>query len=104
MGFHIEDYEKLRPYVYHTCPSGNARRILDLRRMEPTAALLELGGRSDLLRTKRDQDLELVIEGASVLIRDQMPLNRPISNSRLAGVWLTWWSTLIDESSSGPED
>lgn len=43
--------------------------------MDPTAALLELGGRSDLLRTKRDQDLELVIEGASVLIRDQMPLN-----------------------------
>jgi hypothetical protein len=75
MGFRLEDYETLRPYVYHTCPSGNAQRILGLRRMDTTAALLELGGRSDLLRARRAEDLELVIEGASVVIRDQMPLN-----------------------------
>jgi hypothetical protein len=75
MGFRLEDYETLRPHVYHTCPSVNAQRILGLRRMDPTAALLELGGRTDLLRTRRDEDLELVIEGASVVIRDQMPLN-----------------------------
>ena len=72
MGFRIDDYETLRPYIYHTWPSGNAQRILGLRRMDPTAVLLELGRRSGLLRTKRDEDLELVIEGASVLIRDQM--------------------------------
>jgi hypothetical protein len=75
MGFRIEDYEALRPYVYHTCPSGNARRILSLRQLQPTSVLLELGGRGDLLRTRRAEDLELVIDGVPVLIRDQMPLN-----------------------------
>ena len=75
MGFRLEDYATLRPYVYHTCPSSNAQRILGLRRIDPTAVLLEHGGRSDLLRTRRDEDVELVIEGAFVVIRDQMPLN-----------------------------
>jgi hypothetical protein len=75
MGFRIEDYEALRPYVYHTCPRGNADRILNLRRMEPTAVLLELAERADLLRTRRGEDLELRIAGTPVLIRDQMPLN-----------------------------
>jgi hypothetical protein len=74
MGFHIDDYELLRPYVYHTSPSRNAARILALRRIDPTAALLEVGGRTDLLRSKRDKDVTLTIDGYAVLIRDQMPL------------------------------
>lgn len=75
MGFRVEDYDALRPYMYHTCPRGNAQRILNLRRIEPTSVLLELAGRVDLLRTRRGEDLELVIDGTPVLIRDQMPLN-----------------------------
>jgi hypothetical protein len=53
--------------------------------MDPTAVLLELAGRSDLLRTRRDEDLELVIEGTSVLIRDQSPLSP--ANIEFEGGW-----------------
>jgi hypothetical protein len=74
MPFHIEDYEALRPYVYHTSPVGNAARILAERRLEPTATLLELGGRDDLLCVRRETDVALLVDGYSIAIRDQTPL------------------------------
>jgi hypothetical protein len=74
MGFRIEDYEALRPYVYHTAPVGNTSRILAKRCLEPTSALLEQGGRGDLLCTRRERDLALTIDGYSIVIRDQKPL------------------------------
>ena len=85
MGFQIEDYEALRPYVYHTSPVGNAARILVNGILEPTAALLELGGRSDLLRARRDEDVVLTIDGHSIVIRDQGPLNP--ANIEFAAGW-----------------
>src|SRR5688500_20027842 len=74
MGFRIEEFEALRPYVYHTSPIGNVARILVNRCLEPTAALLELGGRGDLLRTRRENDHTLALNGHSIVIRDQQPL------------------------------
>jgi hypothetical protein len=75
MGFLVEDYEALRPYVYHTSPIQNATRIIGLRRLDPTATLLKLGGRADLLRRRRDKDHTLQLDGDPVVIRDQKPLN-----------------------------
>jgi hypothetical protein len=75
MGFRVEDYETLRPYVYHTSPSSNATLIIARRRLDSTATLVELGGRSDLLRARRDKDYTLAINGHAVVIRDQIPLN-----------------------------
>src|SRR4026207_2007586 len=74
MGFRIEDYEALRPYVYHTSPASNAARIIANRRLEPTAVLLELGGHGALLRERRNKDLALTVDGHSIVIRDQAPL------------------------------
>lgn len=75
MGFRIEDYQELRPYVYHTSHASNANRILTTGGLEPTATLLELGGRAHLLRTRREDDLTLAIDGHTIVIRDQAPLN-----------------------------
>jgi hypothetical protein len=74
MGFRLEEYEALRPYVYHTSPVGNVARILAERSLVPTAALLEFGGRGDLLRARREKDVALTLDGHSIIIRDQKPL------------------------------
>jgi hypothetical protein len=75
MGFRIEEYEELRPYLYHTSPASNVGRILAVGRLESTADLLQRGGRSDLLRVRRDTDVVLELDGYLVVIRDQAPLN-----------------------------
>jgi hypothetical protein len=85
MGFRIEDYEALRPYLYHTAPLRNTARILAMRCLEPTAALLERGGRGDLLRVRRERDIELTIDGYSIVVRDQKPLLA--ANIEFEGGW-----------------
>jgi hypothetical protein len=85
MGFRIEDYEALRPCVYHTAPIGNTARILAMRCLEPTSALLRQGGRGDLLCRRRERDLTLTIDGYSVVIRDQKPL--VAANIEFEGGW-----------------
>jgi hypothetical protein len=76
MGFSLDEYAELRPYLYHTSPATNAMRILQSGRIEATADLLKQGGRSDLIRMRRDQDVVLQIDQQSIIIRDQAPLNR----------------------------
>ncbi len=61
MGFHLEDYEELRPYLYHTSPIKNVGRILAVGRLESTANLLQRANRMDLLRVRRDTDADSLI-------------------------------------------
>src|SRR5689334_20917564 len=75
MTFRIEEYEELRPYLYHNSPLNNIRRILSTGRLESTADLLQQAGRSDLFRVRRETDVTLELGGSSVVVRDQAPLN-----------------------------
>jgi hypothetical protein len=84
MGFQLEDYQKLRPYLYHISPTRNIGRILAMGRLECTADLLQRAGRMDLLRMRRDTDVALECDGQLVLIRDHAPLN-PINIAFEAG-------------------
>jgi hypothetical protein len=74
MGFRIEEYEELRPYLYHLTAASNAERIVRTGALQPALALLEQAGLGELRRTRRAKSHVLSIDGAAVVIRDQIPL------------------------------
>jgi hypothetical protein len=63
------------PWLWHVTSAANAERIERLRRIEPAAALLRVAGRADLLAVRRRNDVELTIDSAIVVMRDQAPLH-----------------------------
>lgn len=76
MGFSLEEFVELRPYMYlyHLTAESNIQRILALGKLKPAADLLHAGGRDDLLDKKRENAVTININGETVHIRDQKPL------------------------------
>ena len=74
MPFSINEYEELRPFLYHVTAHENLPRLARLRRLDPASALLQAAGRLDLLRVRRGEPVTLRIEEETVVLKDQKPL------------------------------
>ncbi len=73
----IDAFLKLRPFAYHTTALTNLEHIRCTRTIESTRRLFELAGCATDPRTRerRRGEVQLAIDGTSVSIRDQDPLN-----------------------------
>ena len=74
MPFVFDDFANQRPYLYHLTSTDNLNRIRATRTLQSAAELMRSAGRLDLLRVRRRQSMEINIDGAAIMLRDQFPL------------------------------
>jgi len=72
----LNRYASARPYLYHLTHNANVAHLREMRRLIPTATLVRLAGRLDLLRTPRRSSIAVVVEGRTIVLRDQKPLHK----------------------------
>ena len=72
----IDDFCKLRPFVFHTTALTNLDRIRQMRELQCARRLIELatGGADSRVSEHRKFALSLQLGSRSVVIRDQRPL------------------------------
>jgi hypothetical protein len=87
MAFDLEVFIELRPFVYHLSDRANVPRLRRLRCIQSAAELLRLAGRGHLIRERRAKPVPVVVEGDTVVLRDQAPLI--FANAALAPGWST---------------
>ncbi len=74
MGFPLNDFIHLRPYVYHLTSRENLRRLMRTRRLECAADLIFRSDKPELLSERRAKHHCLLIDGETAWLRDQVPL------------------------------
>lgn len=67
--------KKLRPLVFHLTARENVAQLRSCRRIYPAADLMRSAGRAALISQRRLRHEKLLIDGASVMVRDQAPLH-----------------------------
>ncbi len=70
----LNEFARLRPYLYHITALENLSSVRRTRRLEPASALMRRAGRGDLVRWKRHVSVALAFDGASVVLKDQSQL------------------------------
>lgn len=87
----IENFVRLRPFVYHLTDRGNLEGILA---MESILSTVEIAGLTDvpdpktLLRTRRPEHVELIgKDGKKFKIRDQRPISIKVLKKCLENNW-----------------
>lgn len=85
MAFSIEEFIRLRPFLYHLTASNNLIRIRRTRHLDSAARILIDAGRPAALRSKRQRHELVQIGSEIVYIRDQAPLHA--GNAALSGGW-----------------
>jgi len=76
MVFSFEQFQHVRPCLYHLTARGNLPRISATRSLVCAASLLSAVGESQVIRQKRRGMHPVAINGTTVCIRDQDPLYR----------------------------
>jgi hypothetical protein len=76
MGLDVSTFGKVRPFIFHLTDRQNLRRIKAMSVLESSERLLSRAGRSDWLRSRRVGPRSITIDGESVLLRDQDPLQQ----------------------------
>ena len=74
MSFTVEEFAELRPFLYHVSASENLHRLQRTHRLDPADHLLRSAARLDLLRQRRPNAIALLVEGETVVLKDQRPL------------------------------
>jgi hypothetical protein len=85
MAIAIDRFVEQRPFLYHLTSQTNVGSIRATRVLESAERLFRAAGRSDLLKTRRREGLEVAIGTTTVHIRDQSPLHA--GNMRLETGW-----------------
>ena len=70
----LNRYASTRPFLYHLTHNANLPHLREMHRLIPAATLLRLAGRLDLLRTPRRGPVSILVEGRTIMLRDQIPL------------------------------
>jgi len=76
MPFTHEQYARLRPYLYHLTAAQNIDRIRATGHLDSTSNLLRASGLCELVGVRRKSSRRIMIGGATVVLRDQMPLTQ----------------------------
>ena len=74
MGFSIAEYADLRPFLYHVTDRANVARLQRQRRLDPAIAVLRAARREDLIRERRSAAVPLLVDGETIVLKDQHPL------------------------------
>src|SRR4051812_16215043 len=85
MSFSLQEFVRLRPFVYHLTHSANVEGIRERRRLFSAAAIMRMAGASALRREHRRGERIVVVDGEEIHIRDQDPLKQ--GNMRLDARW-----------------
>jgi hypothetical protein len=85
VGFAIEEFIRLRPYVYHLTARANRARISRTKTLTPAASLLRASGNHRIVATRRPDSLKIKLNGDIVHVRDQHPLHA--GNISFLGKW-----------------
>ncbi len=85
MSFSLQEYQRIRPFLYHLTAKENLTRIARTMALESAERLANAAGRARDLDAKRPETCELKVGGEVVLLRDQSPLHQ--GNLRLEGGW-----------------
>src|SRR5437868_1012492 len=72
----IDNYIRSRRYLYHLTDRANLTQISETRCLLPAADWMEQAGRTDLLRTRRQNHERVTTPDKVIVIRDQAPLRR----------------------------
>jgi hypothetical protein len=74
MSFTLDDYARLRPYLYHVTARENLARLRRTRRLDPAATIIEQASRLDLKRSRRPEAIVVSLNGDFITLKDQRPL------------------------------
>jgi hypothetical protein len=85
VGFTIQQFVALRPYVYHLTARANRARIKRTDALDPAAAILKASGNAGMLSMRRATGLQAKINGDVIHVRDQHPLHA--GNVAFQGKW-----------------
>jgi hypothetical protein len=85
MSFTLDALARLRPFLYHLTSFDNLARIRRTGELESATRLVVRAGEHELLDTRRRGHVSLVVEGETVVLRDQAPLHA--GNMRLEDGW-----------------
>jgi len=85
MPFTLDRFSKLRPCLFHLTATVNVSRIVRDGLLCPASATLKDGGRTELLRERRAEGVEICVGTETVHLRDQRPLHG--GNMALQGGW-----------------
>ena len=75
MPFTIENFSRVRPFLYHLTAKQNLARIQRTGRLDCAATLMRAAGDESLITRKRRTAQVVTIAGEAVHIRDQSPLH-----------------------------
>lgn len=70
----VDRYAEIRPYLYHLTDESNLDHVRKAEVLSCAAELMRRAGRSDLLRTRRQNHEPIEVNGTRVSLRDQKPL------------------------------
>jgi hypothetical protein len=74
MPFDLDKFVSLRPFAYHLTDRSNVSRLRQTGIIQPAATLLRGPGRETEIRQRRKGPLHVIVDGDTVVIRDQRPL------------------------------
>lgn len=86
----IEQFIEKRPYLYHLTSKENAENIIKHRYIYSTNKLVEMSedaSHAGILRTRRIEHYEVVINGQSYYLRDQRPISELALSKCLTDNW-----------------
>lgn len=70
----IVHFSAIRPYLYHLTDRSNLEFIRETKTLFPASSLMKRAGRLDLTRLRRLNHERLIVDGQTILVRDQAPL------------------------------
>jgi hypothetical protein len=74
----LEQFIEKTPYLYHLTSQGNASNIIARRRLFSANQLIMLSGDDtiqNVKREKRQNHLQLIVDGVAISLRDQQPIS-----------------------------
>jgi hypothetical protein len=75
VGFQIDKFITLRPFLYHLTAQENLARLRASRSIVSASELMKRAGRTDLLRVRRKGHEVIEVDGQRISLRDQKPLH-----------------------------
>jgi hypothetical protein len=85
MAFTVEEFARLRPYLFHLTSRANVARINRTRALDPAATILKASGNQMMLKARRGTSIQAKVNGEVVHVRDQHPLHA--GNIAFQGSW-----------------
>lgn len=75
MPFRLNDLFARFPFAYHLTARANLGRIQRTERLESAAAMIQAANQLNLLSLRRRELREIIVDGETVILRDQAPLH-----------------------------